>query len=213
MKQYVMACVAALGLGACETNNVPQDEVDSGSPDTDVVDPPLEPEYFAVLLDDSVQFPEHRTDGGDPCATSAANAHGADIDAIELLDSDGVTSLGTLASSVYHPATLCDDTAFTDPEEAESVPDGSLNDGFVSLAGGGLSGEFPASLELLAGYIIKVYEIDDAFCGGSPSCVGSEKYSVYITSELDCGKDDPDCDVLLISDEGDGSGSFVVPAL
>lgn len=210
---FALMGLCSLPLVACEVEGETDATTEpTGTTDTggDTVIP--ETKFYSVIVDDSVQFPDHRT--GDPCATSASNAHGADIDAMELIDTDGSTVLGTLSHTFYSEGDFCDDTAFTDPSEAEGTPDGELDSGFVSLAGGSLTGEFGASsLELLEGYSIQVYEIDDAFCAGIPSCVGSEKYSVYISTDLECTKDTASCTTELIADNADGSGTFEIPAL
>lgn len=215
VKRYVVVTVTAAALGACEPNVFePEDTTLYIEPEWWNDDTALPIRYYAVILDDSAQFASHRSDGGDPCATSPSKAHGADIDAVELLDVDGVTVLDTLVHLYFVAGETCADNAFDDLEAAKGAPDGDLDSGFVSLAGGSLTGEFGASsLEILEGYSLRIYEIDDAFCVGVPSCVGSEGYSVYVATERECTKDDADCEPELITDESRGSSTIVLPVL
>jgi len=205
MVPFALMGVCALTTVACDVEDNGDDAGTTTTTTTTEPDTTAADHYYSVIVDDSEQF-----DGR--CATSNSGAHGADIDAIELLD--GSTSLGYLTFVSYEAGTACT-VNFNDPNKAKGAPDGELTSGFVSLGGGHLTGEFGTSvLEIVQGYTISVYEIDDAFCAGvGGGCVGSEKYSIYISSDLDCAVDDSDCTTKLLSDTADGSATVDVPAL
>lgn len=146
------------------------------------------PTYAAVIVDDSQIFPTHRVVGTDPCATASSplNAHGADIDAVGLFS--GATLIGYFDFVDYQEGGLCPNkqNTRTDPDDAKGAPDASLTEGFVSLGGGFLIGEFSGGTALESGDIITVYEVGSK-CGNNTSCGGvDEGYEVFVATELDC---------------------------
>ena len=149
--------------------------------------------YFAVIVTDSQIFPTHRTVGTDPCATASSplNAHGADIDAVGLFS--GSSLIGYFDTVDYAEGGLCPNKLSTmmNPDEAKGAPDASLTEGFVSLGGGWLIGEFSGQPELQSGDTLVVYEVGSK-CSGNTSCGGvDEGYEVFVAEDLDCVNSGP----------------------
>ncbi len=173
------------------------------------IETPVETQYLAVIVDDSEYFPNHRPAGQDPCVTSSNDAHGADIDAVELRDDMG-GSLGYLDSVRLGLGTICDTSSygpiapeFTVADEVKGAPDGKLTENFVSLGGGYLIGEFAGAPLILPGYTIVVYEI------GSDVGGTDEGFDLFVAEDLSCGQSGADrsaCQVKL--GEGEGRATF-----
>lgn len=187
---------------------------DTASETSADVDAP--PAYYAVIVDDSHIFPSHRIDGSDPCATasSPANMHGADIDAVGLYDGDEL--IGYFDAVNYQEGGLCPNKPIStnDPEEATGAPDATLTTGIVSLGGGWLAGEFDFAVEVLTGYTVVVYETGTT-CGDNAVCGGvDEGYEVFVAEDLDCPSRDAypyrDCAVRLT---GSGKGVTTLPVI
>jgi hypothetical protein len=175
--------------------------------------------FYAVIVDDSMIFPNHRTAGTDPCATASAPlyGHGADIDAVGIFD--GTMLLGYFDVVDYQEGGICTGTranTMTDGTQAKGAPDGKIDRGFVSLGGGFVTGEFDAQVRILSGYTIVVYEVGKK-CGGNTSCGGvDEGYEVFLAEDLDCvnvgvGHPYTTCAVQL-SERSAGEASIPVPA-
>jgi len=205
-----------LGIQACETQGGDSDIVttDTFTPtDTTVTDTNIgtdttvvAPEYYAVFLED---LSEHR------CATSSSGAHGADIDAVALWD--GNTLVGYLDSiDAERDDADCTKHGFEDTAQAKGAPQANpkLTEGFYSLGFGWLIGEFDGAAQILSGYDVTVYEIDDDACtaaGLNPgvNCVGSEPYAVSIATGLDCVNEaDPNACMVFISDQAEGTATL-----
>ncbi len=199
--------------GATDPGATDPGATDPGDLDPGYGEPQPAPEptkYYAVFIED---------DWDARCATSGVGAHGADIDAVGLwdptLDPDNPELIGWLdVVDMELDRATCDTYGFADPDLAIGPPDGELTEGFYSLAGGWLIGEFDHQVEILPHYIITVHEIDDTFCEGLSWCVGSEGYSVSIATDLDCVNTGPDfrdtCMVPVTGPEG-AEGSTVLP--
>lgn len=198
-----LTSVAMIGCDVEDTEGDVTNTTDVTTPNDTSDVPPPPTEYYALVVDDSVQFPDHRPDGGNPCATSSVDAHGADIDAVELLN--GSTSLGFWATTKYQPGTMCEIAAkYSDSNEAEGPSDGTLTENFVSLGGGRIGGEFEASsLQILESYTVIVYEVGVAEGGID------EEYTVSITEELSCLDAGQTCESVEIGD-GAGESTFAL---
>lgn len=165
--------------------------------------------FFALIVDDS-DFFDNR------CATSSSGAHGADIDAVELITDNDVSYFFDEVD--YEPGTSCTiGDNHNNPSEVEGPPDGSLTDGFLSLGGGVVAGEFgPSAIEIVAGYQVVVYEIGDDYCiaaGLTPgvNCVGSDGYHVYLTQQLACVGSSSCSTVQITNGEGaEGQAQFLL---
>lgn len=218
MLPFAVLGMIALGAQACEVQ-----EGDGDASPTDTLQPDAAgdtftqdttiptTEYFAVFLEDRSEV---------RCATSNSGAHGADIDAVALWDgNDLVGYLDT--TDAEHPGN-CDTYGFDDTNQAEGAPSATpkLNEGFYSLSYGWLIGEFDGQAAIVPGYEMTVYEIDDDVCiaaGLNPNtnCVGSEPYSIYVATDLDCVNQGTDVDdakslcMVLIS--GTAEGTATVP--
>ena len=176
---FALLTLTSLPMVACDVEEGDGDATTTTTTPNDTSDTVETVRYFTLVVDDTDRFDER-------CATSSSGAHGADIDAVEL--SNGNSSLGFFTSTVYRPGTVCDiGDNHDNADEVEGAPDGSLTDGFVSLGGGLIAGEFTnAAIELLNGYTVEVFEIDDDFCAGIANCVGSEPYDVWVTETNSC---------------------------
>lgn len=179
----LLIAISALGLvSACE---------DSG--DSDVITNPgtdnggnvgndvtTTTKYFAVMIEDSPTY---------TCSTNQ-KAHGADMDAMELVDgSDSLAYADTVDGQVGDlgngGASNCPDdvgASHQDLNAFKGAPDGTLSDGYVALGGGWLIAEFTGALELLPAYTLYVYEVGVAECG-SQGCQ-DEDYRVAVTPGL-----------------------------
>ncbi len=190
------------------TDDWPSTDDPNGLDDPAVTD--AEPVYYAVFVED-------RWNGR--CATSSVGAHGADIDAIGLWDPSGNPDEPELVGwlefvDMEFSGNECDEYGYTDVDEALGGPDASLTKNFFSLSGGWLIGEFESQVEILPHYEITVHEVDDAFCGGYSSCVGSEGYDVYLATDLDCvntGPDFRDSCMMQLTGSGGAEGSITLP--
>lgn len=194
---FAMTGLLSMPLVGCDVEDgdtdtdttAPNDVGDTTQPDdTDTVTPAT---YTAIIVDDSEIFPTHRTVGSDPCATSGFNnggdgAHGADIDAVGLYESDGTTLVGFYDVVDGALGTACDNkpnttpNRFTDINQAKGAPNATLSSGFVSLSGGAIVGEFDGGVELFAGDVVIVYEVG-AVQGGT-----TDAYDVFVADRLDC---------------------------
>lgn len=149
--------------------------------------------YYAVFIEDAFSG---------KCGSSGAP--GADIDAVELRDSEG-TSLGyweyvAMAANpdgdttcTYDESKDTDangvDDIYEDVEEAKGAPDATLTTNFISLYGGWAIGEFGADangddLYLMDTDVIVVYEV-----GKANPLVGEgidEGFSVALATDIDC---------------------------
>lgn len=199
---FAMMGLISAPLAACDvegspsdTTNPPTDTIqpDTSPTDTTTPDTTPDPEYRAIIVDDDGFFQNHRPSA--ICATSSVGAHGADIDAVGLFESDGTTLVGYFDTVDAKLGTSCTIAAkYSNATQARGAPNGTLMENFVSLGGGAIIGEFgdftetpPAPVgKLFPGDVVVVYEIGDKFCGGVASCVGDESYHVYVASRLDC---------------------------
>ncbi|MFO0748375.1 MAG: hypothetical protein U1F43_22335 [Myxococcota bacterium] len=201
---FALMGLCSLPMVACDVQG-DGDATTSTNPTTtnDTTDTVQTTKYYGLVVDDSEFF-----DGR--CATSSSKAHGADIDAVEL--SDGTNSLGYFDTVIYQPGTVCDVTSGThaDPELVKGAPNGSLTEGYVSLGGGFVAGEFDNQVQILPGYTVTVYEIGDDFCAGIPNCVGDEKYAVSVITELGC-LSAGGCEERVITGTGGASGEAEIP--
>lgn len=166
----------------------------------------VEDEYYAVIVDDSEIFPTHRIVGTDPCATNREQgAHGADIDAVAMFDENN-NLIGYFESVRLAAGTQCEIPAkFADIGNVKGEPDLSINEGFVSLGGGYVIGEFDESALILPGHSIQVFEIDKDV--GSTGA--DEGYDVFVATDLGCGQSGGSrsgCQVKIGT--GTGSGTF-----
>ncbi len=192
----------ALPMAACDV------EPEDGDATTDVTTPdgntettpeteiPGGDEFYAVIVTDQEIFPTHRKNGQctsptesgcNPCATSSNRAHGADIDAIGLFDDGEV--VGYLDTVTYQDGDLCtgdESNLMTDTDKVKGAPNASLTDGFVSLGGGWLTGEFDQAVQITNGLTIVVFEVGTK-CAGDDTCGGvDEGYEVFVAPDLDC---------------------------
>jgi hypothetical protein len=137
--------------------------------------------YHAVIVDDSEIFPFHRRDGSNPCLTSQVDAHGADIDAVMLLDPQGQNPR-YLENVRLALGTQCQiGERYRLPEELKGLPDGLSNENFVSLGGGYIAGEFQGRPEVVPGATIVVFEV------GSAAGQRDEGYDLYVARDVTCG--------------------------
>lgn len=191
----------SLPLVACDVENTDADatdtntQSDSDTTGTDTTpDEVTPPTYKAVIIDDSQIFPTHRTVGTDPCATASGPlfAHGADIDAVGLFTVSGATAtlLGYLDGDAidYKEGGLCPNKQNTmiDESQAAGAPNAKIDEGFVSLGGGYLTGEFTGSPSIQVGDQITVFEVGKK-CGTNTNCGGTDEgYEVFVAEDIDC---------------------------
>lgn len=202
---FALIGLCSLPMVACDVEDGDEDATTntnpSGTNPTDDNDTSPTVNYEAVIVDDSAQF-------NGRCATSSSGAHGADIDAVELVrGSDSYLVAGVN----YQPGTVCPIGAtHKNPEDVKGAPQDDLNTGYVSLGGGSVTVTFLSQVFIQDGDEIIVYEVGDTACGNITSCVGDEAFSVYLANDLDCEKDTADCDVLKLSDEAGGESTISV---
>lgn len=196
---FAMTGLISLPLVGCDveeetdTDTVQTDTTDTTGGDTDTT-PDTGPTtvYRAIIVDDSEIFPTHRSGGGNPCASAGFNntgdgAHGADIDTVGLFDGETDELVGYFDTVDGALGTSCDGLPnytpnnFTDITEAKGTPNGTLSSGFVSLAGGAVTGEFDGGVELFPNDYVIVFEIGEKCCDGN-----DEGYHVYVAERLDC---------------------------
>ena len=160
--------------------------------------------YFAVYVADITDF---------DCSNNSKN-HGADIDAIELLDaltgtSQGfVTDAGGVLGDGSGSGNNCSgapDATSQDPNNIKGPRDGDLSGGFVALAGGYVTGEFN-SLEITDAYTIQVYEVGKDECEAQ-GCKDDEML-VGIATDLSCDITSNVCSLEL---SGSAVGDATVP--
>jgi len=172
---------------------------DTTGTDTVVVVPD---DYLSVIVDDSTIFPTHRTVGTDPCATSSVGAHGADIDAVGLFTAGGA-SAGYFNTVRLAQGTQCTIAAkYKEANEVKGQPDGTLLEGFVSLGGGYVIGEFDNQAIILPGYAIQVYEVGVEVGGVD------EGYDVYVALDNSCGQSGARTNCQVKIGNGKGQGTF-----
>lgn len=203
-------CAVTPNAPACQDTAVSSDttpdlvEVDDTAVDTSTPDTGPLPDatptntYYAVIVDDDGFFQNHRPNAS-PCATSTIGAHGADIDAVGLFESDGTTLVSYFDIVDAKLGTTCAMSApYNDPSQSRGAPNGTLATNFVSLGGGALIGEFTDGVAIFAGDVVIVYEVGTR-CGGSTNCGGlDEAYHVYIAHDLDClNRDRSTCQVRV----------------
>ncbi|MCC6624724.1 MAG: hypothetical protein IT385_25970 [Deltaproteobacteria bacterium] len=207
---FALLGLVSLPMTACDVEEGTGDATTTTTTTTTTTDTTdtSAPKYFALIVDDSERF-----DGR--CATSSSGAHGADIDAVELITDEDDSYF--FAEVDYQPGTECTiGDQHDNASEVEGAPDGSLTDGFVALGGGLVAGEFDASaIQIMAGYNVVVYEIDDDYCtaaGLTPgvNCVGSEGYDVFITEQLSC-VGTSNCSTKQITDNDGAEGEAQIP--
>jgi len=218
---FVLMGAMSLPLVACDVEPEGGDATDTNRPDGEVspdTDVPVTTKYFAVIVTDSEIFPTHRTVGTNPCATAAPPlyAHGADIDAVGLFDGDQL--IGYLDTVDYQEGGLCNSSpnnpsTMQDSDEAKGAPNAKINENFVALGGGFLTGEFAGAPEIQSGDIIIVYEVGTK-CAGNNNCGGvNEGYAVFVATDLDCVNDASypysSCGVML-SDDAEGEATLTV---
>lgn len=204
---FAMIGLISLPLVGCDVEEGDADATDTISPtDADTITPDVPPttEYRAIIVDDDGIFQNHRVVGTDPCATSSVGAHGADIDAVGLFESDGTTLVGYFDTVQAKLGTTCDMGAdYIDPTEARGTPNGSLTANFVSLGGGQIIGEFGSTIQLFEDDVVVVYEVGTK-CGNDTSCGGvDEGYNVFVADRLDClDRTRSACQVKVTGSEG-----------
>jgi len=161
-------------------------------------------QYFAVYVSDITDF---------DCSNNSKN-HGADIDAIELIDavtdaSAGfVTDAGGMLGDGSGSGNNCSGEPSPASQELNNIkgaPNGDLSGGFVALAGGYLTAEF-GSLEITDAYEIQIYEVGTDECG-SQGCKDDEM-TVGIATDLSCDITSNLCSLELSST---AVGDAVVP--
>lgn len=160
-------------------------------------------QYLSVIVDDSEIFPTHRVVGTNPCATAADGAHGADIDAVALFKGNGDLA-GYYDTVRLALGTQCEiDAKYKNASEVKGAPQGKTNEGFVSLGGGYVIGEFDNRVTIQPGYSIIVYEIGKEVGGNS------EGYKVFVAEDNSCGQSGASragCQVEI--GQGKGQGTF-----
>jgi len=175
-----------------DTNPADTNPADTNPVDTNPADTVGPASYYAVIVDDSKVFPNHRSAGINPCSTASAPlyAHGAGIDAVGLFD--GATLVGYFDVVDYKEGGICDGSTgsprntMIDETLALGPPDARLDRGFVSLGGGFLIGEFDNAARIMPGDTIVVYEVGKR-CGSNTNCGGlDEGYEVFLAEDLDC---------------------------
>ncbi len=197
--------LTAFGMVACEVQDgegdTTQTDTSTGN-DTMEQDTSTETAYYAVFLEDL-------WDGR--CLTSSVGAHGADIDAIGLYDENGDVLWVDAADNEFD-SNVCPKYGYSNVNAVKGAPDGELvpdqNTTFYSLAGGWLIAEFTGQAQIIPGYELSIYEIDDAYCPDTGSCVGSEPYEIYLATDLDCvntGANFRNECMVFLSDEAEGS--------
>lgn len=217
---FAMTGLISLPLVACDVEEGTEDgdTISGDTNDTTGGDTNVQPdttpttEYRSIIVDDDGIFQNHRQVGTDPCVTSSVGAHGADIDAVGLFESDGETLVSYFDTVQAKLGTTCDiAAAYSDPTEAKGTPNGSLTANFVSLGGGAIAGEFVDSAQLLEDDVIVVYEVGTK-CGNDTSCGGvDEGYHVWVADRQDClDKTRASCAFRVTGGEG-AKGEASVP--
>lgn len=216
-KMTLMAALSGFALMACDTMDDLGAEGAEGmeTGETPEVEEEAPKTYSAVLIRDlwlpSKALEDKENDG----CQSAVGADGADIDAVALVDSAGPrTEYYFLDKVVSHIGSgLCKEEYAKDDKEALGIADGSIWDGYVSLRGGWLAGEFEFGLLLTPDLSLTVYEVGVNNHGAT----GEDPYAVYAITDISCVDGlDPEnwpaieeaCSAVLIADAGDGEATM-----
>jgi len=220
--------LVSTSLVACDVEDPFVPGTDTTQPDTtqpDTTQPDTtQPggDYQAVIVDDTEYFKDHRANNSastNPCATAGGvdGAHGADIDAVGLFNGSSLIGyFDTVRLEIALTGKCFDDympissgfraeNNYTNPEDVKGAPQGKLNEGFVSLEGGYVIGEFDDGAYVEPGYTIIVYEV---FSNEATK----EMFDVYVATDIDCGSGGSSragCSILIGS--GKGEQSFVIP--
>ncbi len=184
------ACDAP-GAGSAASTDATGDGTSAGDAPT-VAGP-----FHAVLILDDADF---------ACSVNQ-RSHGADIDAVALLDAEGKrVSWWAKARMVPGDDSKCAAPLayrFTVAREAQGGANATLDDHYVALAGGYVIGEFKDAQEITADQSVHVYEVG-ASVGGR-----DDPYSVWLATDLTCTPDaDPPCAQLV---EPRAVGESVIP--
>ena len=169
------------------TVNPPTDQggTDPGNADTYV--PPAG--YFAIMVEE----------GGTPSCSNNL-AHGADIDAVQLSDSGGTHV------AWYSHVQGAVGTGGCEDKDPNAFTDLSLLDGYVSLNGGFIAGEFDSGIQLIEDYTVTVYEAGSQTSSGGVSGK-DEPYNVYAAYDMTCAGTMEACAKLV----GNAVGEADVP--
>lgn len=146
----------------------------------------VEGPFHAVLIRDDPDF---------ACSVNQ-RSHGADIDAVSLLDAEGkYVSWWAKARMVPGDSSKCAEplaNRFTIASEAQGGANATLDDHYVALAGGYVIGQFKDAQEITSGQSVHVYEVGVA-AGGR-----DDPYSVWLATDLSCTPDaEPPCAALV----------------
>lgn len=220
MLPFALLGMIALGAQACEVQEGGGDTTptDTLQPDAagdtftqDTFNPTTA--YYAVFLEDrSFGWTIPGTGNPNNCSRSSVGAHGADIDAVALWDGNDLVGYLDTIDAWHDDRCAAQGYGRDDTDEALGAPNGTLTENFYSLSFGWLIGEFDGQAEIVPGYEMTVYEIDDDFCT-TAACIGSEPYSIYVATDLDCVNTGTDVDdaknlcMVLISDTAEGTAT------
>lgn len=220
-KMTLMAGLAGFALMACDTIDdlgiYEDEEVANEDPSTEEPEDEAPKTYSAVLIRDLWLPNKHIEEKDNDGCRSAVGADGADIDAIALVDAAGVrTEYYFLDKVVSHIGKgHCKEELHDDDSAALGMADGSLYDGYVSLRGGWLAGEFEFGLLLAPDMTLTVYEVGVTNHGAT----GEDPYAAYAITDLSClqGIDPNDwpsieasCSAILIADAADGESAMAL---
>lgn len=188
-------------LSACDVAGSEDDTgttTDTAGTDTAGVDnyvPPVD-EFAAVIIEDGTTWTCSDTYG----------AHGADIDAVQLIDNVGAGAsywLDSVDVSNINPApSQCTKpNNYMDPTEAKGPNDGEFSENFVSLASGWLAGEFESAMLIDKTMTIMVYEV-----GTKVDSRGKdEDFTLYVAQDMTCSGPGAACSVKIGTGKGEAS--------
>lgn len=133
--------------------------------------------YHAIIITDAWV-------DGSGCALEPGRGQGADIDAVALFDSlNQLVGYVDLVQGSVPTTSTCGSNSFANLNQIRGAPDASAYDGYVSLTGGKIAGEFaPNSPKLTAGDYVEIYEVDLSYCH---SCV-ADTYALKLAKTVDC---------------------------
>lgn len=192
----VIGCLAMVSLlvggvaAGCEASSPDADAASAA--DVLVADVPPATRFTAVLIRDDPDF----------LCSANARAHGADIDAVQLLSGTDHVSWWADTRAQSGDDAKCDRplaTKYKDARLARGGANATFEDNYVALSGGWIIGTFSDGVEIAAAtdagiasdYTFIVYEVGEAVGGKD------EPYSVYLASGLDCAPDFVNCTVEL----------------
>lgn len=166
---------------------------------TDTADTAAGTSYFAVNISDPPTI---------SCSNNSGN-HGADVDAVELIDTIGNTSVSyaTNAVATWGDGNDCTgdmNTGNQDEADIYGATDGDLSGGFVALGGGFINVEFGSS-EIVPAYDIQIFEVGDGDCTG---CKDDTMIVGLVTSTA-CAFKDATCYIEL---SDNAVGDALIPA-